>query len=98
MMKKIFKQIREDTCPVCDTERSLELYDRYNNPLRFSHLLDRDALRYLDNKKLSHFKCKKCGKTYHIKWTGDERTIPRPLQDIKIHDFMANFKKIVRTI
>lgn len=97
-MKKIFRQLREDTCPDCETERSLELYDRYNNPLRFSHLLDRNALCYLDNKKLSHFKCKKCGKVFHIKWTGDKRNIPRPLQDIRISDFMTNFKKKVRTI
>lgn len=97
-MQKIFQKLREDTCPECGCERSLELYDRYNNPVRFSHLLDRDALRYLENKKLSHFKCNNCHKTFQIKWTGDRRNIPRPLQDIKIYDFMSNFKKKVRTI
>lgn len=94
-MKTIFQKIREDTCPDCMSERSLELYDRYNNPLRFSYLLDRNALQYIDNRKLSHFKCKKCGNVFHIKWTGDNRNIPRPLLAIKIRDFMANFKKIV---
>lgn len=94
-MQKIFQQIREDTCPECWSERSLELYDRYNNPLRFTHILDRGALDCINNKKLSHFKCKKCNKVFHIKWTGKNRNIPRPLQDIKIRDFMSIFKKKV---
>lgn len=58
----MFDLVRPDYCPYCDTERSVELYDRYDNPLRYTIFLD----RFYNGKEKElikdyvYIRCRKC--------------------------------------
>lgn len=88
-MNNLMIKIREDTCLSCGSERSMELYDSKNKPVRFTFLLDSNQTNRLINRELEYFKCKHCGKEFRIDMT--DPTIPKPLSSIKLEDFMRSF-------
>lgn len=81
---------REDTCPDCKRKRALELYDKNNNPIHFSLILDRGELDRLHNRALYYFKCSMCGKEYRIDWSQENR-IPVPLIGNKLKYFLEDY-------
>lgn len=88
-MKELMIKNREDKCPECKTERSLELYDIDDHPLRFNYLLDSDNTTRLHDKKCSYFLCRRCKTEFPIDWINPD--IPRPLTNTKIDDFLRNY-------
>ena len=86
----LITKIRPDTCPNCNSLRSLELYDLNNNPIRYTVLLDsHNTDKVIDTRKLSHFQCKRCKKVFMINWKN--KNIPYPLTDMDKSDFLREF-------
>lgn len=81
---------REDTCPVCRRKRALEIYDKNNNPGRFSLILDRGELERLHQRTFYYFKCTICGKEFRIDWSNHNR-IPVPLIGDKLKFFLEDY-------
>lgn len=86
-MQYAIKIERPDTCFKCESKRSIECYDIYNNPLNYSLLLDKletrpdktdETLSILNKRELVIMRCKKCNKQYVIKWNNG---IPEPLRN-----------------
>lgn len=92
MPNNLFTEIREDTCIFCGKDRALELYDRNNNPVRFSYLLDNHNTKALDFREIHYGKCKVCGKEFQLDWDTDNR-IPIPLTDSKIKKYIQQYSK-----
>lgn len=84
---------REDTCPLCNKEKSLEIYDKFNNPIRFSTILDFGELERLKSKQLRYMRCKNCESEFEIDFTGQDR-IPKALEKSKREEFIRNYKKL----
>lgn len=57
---------REDTCPSCRNERSLEAYDVNNQSLKLSLSIDRK--RDMSNINVAYLQCKSCKKRFFPKW------------------------------
>lgn len=93
-MIKIWKVQRYDTCHNCNEPRSIECYDEYDEPIRYSILLDKylkgkDISEIINSRVFTIMKCCKCGKVYCIDWTGD---FPRPLTNpMKLDWFLLNY-------
>ena len=90
---KPFTIEREDYCIKCKTKKSIELYNIYDKPMRYSNLLDYsntiDLSSILDNSSLSYMRCKKCGTIYKIYWRGNK---PEPLDSNIFYDnFLQNY-------
>lgn len=89
---------REDHCPICNSDRSIEIFTIANKPMLFPILLDRyekdkSVINRLDTVMLSHMECIKCKKKFKIQWGVD--SIPRPLAyDMLLKIFMDNFMDI----
>lgn len=81
---------REDTCPECRRQRSLELYDKNDRPAWFTLILDRNEIDKLYSRQLYYFKCKQCGKEFRIDWGQDNR-IPIPLLGNKLESFLNDY-------
>lgn len=90
-MIQLMEPIREDTCLVCNSIRSIELYDIGNHPVRYTYLLDSNNTDRLLDRKLSHFQCRKCHKIYSIDWSDKSR--PKPLSEVKKMDFLRSYQK-----
>lgn len=82
--------LREDTCPKCMSERSLDLYDEYNKRAYFSVMLDQHKTDKLLSRRLYYFKCSKCGEEFNIDWSNPSR-IPVPLNNKKISVFLQDY-------
>ncbi len=100
MVKQLIEFTRRDECPCCRTPRAIECYDIYNNPINYSYLLneyekDKEVLKRLNRKILSHMKCKSCGKTFKIYWDED-REIPIPLNKLLSKVFFDKFLEIYK--
>lgn len=75
--------IREDTCPVCKSERTLEIYNQYNKPCYYSTYLDKRHNGSLDLFEprvgyVSYIRCDRCRTKFIIEWV-ENYTHPRPL-------------------
>lgn len=77
-----FNHLRADRCPICNSDRTLELYDMNNRPIRLSAMIDFNRLDNLEGRKLSHFRCIKCKNTFDLDWTID-KSCPHPLYSEK---------------
>src|SRR5699024_4584466 len=91
-MEPLMRKLRNDHCPVCDSDRSLEVYDMKNRPVRFTLFIDGGNLDRLKTKSLSYLKCRKCGAVFKIDWEGNES--PYPLTDQKMNDFIVKYNGI----
>lgn len=91
-MEPLMRKLRNDHCPVCDSDRSLEVYDMKNRPVRFTLFIDGGNLDRLKTKSLSYLKCRKCGAIFKIDWEGNES--PYPLTDQKMNDFIVKYNGI----
>lgn len=89
MTKGVFYD-REDTCPYCKRKRVLELYDRNNNPARFTMILDTGKTERLLQRQFYYMKCTACNKEFRIDWTQDNR-IPVPLLGNKLRYFLEDY-------
>lgn len=71
---------RQDTCPICESKRSIECYDTFNRPIQFTKILDciennqNFDLRF---REFSYMKCKNCNVRFMLDWK--DKNIPRPL-------------------
>lgn len=81
---------REDTCPICKRKRALELYDKNNNPARFSLILDRNELDKLQSRQFYYMKCEACDTEFRIDWS-QENHIPVPLLGNKLKYFLEDY-------
>lgn len=85
---------RDDYCTNCRTQKTIELYNIYDKPMRYSNLLsfanniNLDSV--LDKTVLSYMKCKKCGKIYKICWK-DHKPAPMVCDPV-FDDFMQNYR------
>lgn len=86
---KLMTRVRNDTCPHCNSERTIEGYDMKDRPIRFTLYMDNGNTDRLKDKSLSHFKCRRCGSIFNIDWTDPDN--PRPLSDIKMSDFIRKY-------
>lgn len=87
-MKPIILQ-RSDTCPKCNTSKSLEIYNSKNKPLYYSSLLDKKVdlkNRLID---ISYIECKHCHSRFFPRW---QDGVVRPMDNISYSDFMAQYK------
>lgn len=89
---RLFEHIREDTCIFCGVDRAIELYDKNNNPVRFSFILDSNKYILLDNREIHYGKCKYCGKEFMLDWR-KENKIPIPLLDSNIKKYIQQYSK-----
>lgn len=87
---KPFKFLRPDTCPICNTERSLELYNSNGNPMNYSVMLDRHEDLEKKVIDLSYIKCKKCHHQFFPRWENNK--IIFPLEPMNENDFMSYFR------
>lgn len=81
---------RHDTCSICKGQRSIELYDKYDNPLHYQQCIDTKSENKLFYKNARYFKCKKCQTRFNIKWNGE---VPIPAIDIDFLMFAQLYKK-----
>lgn len=86
-MIKPFIRIRPDTCPRCGAERSVEAYDMYNNPIRFSYAIDRG--RDISDIRIKYLECTRCRSQFPCNWVGK---YPRPLNQSNYTHFMNGYK------
>lgn len=85
-----FTILREDTCLLCNSTKSLECYDVNNRPVGFTNLLETNKIEYINNRELSHIKCSKCGKQFMLNWSN--KNIPRPLiYKAVLQEFLENY-------
>ena len=79
---------RSDTCPKCNTSKSLEIYNSKGTPLHYSNLLDKKE--DLKNKlvDIAYIECKKCHAKYFPRW---QDGVVRPMDDLSYSDFMAQY-------
>lgn len=92
---QLFTHIREDTCIYCKRDRAIEIYDKNNNPIRFSFILDTGKLFLLNIRQLCYGKCKYCNKRFVLDWTNIDagRRIPKPLSDNKLKLYIQQYSK-----
>ena len=84
-MIKPFTYDREDTCPQCKSERSIEAYDYNGNPLKLSLSIDRGVP--IKQKNISYLKCKNCKAEFFPNWVTE---YPTPMTDVKrIRDWLT---------
>lgn len=88
-MIKPFYYEREDTCPICKSERSIEAYTYTDKPLNMSLAIDRKVS--LKNKGIAYLKCKNCKEQFFPKWISD---IPIPMIDFEF--FMNGYKEALK--
>ena len=81
---------REDTCPKCRKQRSLEIYDKNNNPGRLSLILDMNQFYRLQQRQFYYIKCTSCGEEFRIDWSNPNR-IPVPLLGNKLKYFLEDY-------
>ena len=82
MQNNAFNHLRADRCPICNIDRTLELYDMDGRPVRITAMIDYNRLDNLNGRKLSHFRCIKCKSEFDLDWTID-KTCPHPLYEEK---------------
>lgn len=87
-----FTIIRADTCPHCGAERSVDFFDKNNNPTRLTYILDNNLLSRLDEKELSYARCRRCKMEFMLNWIVD-RTYPYPADIFDLDEFMRNYRK-----
>lgn len=86
---KPFEFGRPDICPYCNSNRALEVYNRFDKPMNYSFILDRKQNPSEKLIDIEYIKCKKCYKKFFPRWEGD---ILYPNEEMNEHDFMAYYK------
>ncbi len=88
-MKQLFKPIRGDYCTKCNTQRSIECYNKFDKPINYTYFLDQlekgrtEILGNLDKIEITSMCCKKCNEVYFIDW---RQGYPLPIRDFIIVD------------
>lgn len=90
-MSELMIKARNDECPICGSERSLECYDMKNKPIRFTLFIDNKNFDRLKHRALSYMKCRKCGSVFNIDWNDNGE--PYPLTERKLNDFMLKYNE-----
>ena len=85
---------REDFCPCCKKERSIECYNNKGEPINYSIYLDkRDSGNIVEFKNkgyITNMSCTRCRTKFIIDWT---RPFPRPLLFNGFYkSFMKNYR------
>lgn len=80
-----------ENCPYCNSEDTLELYDKTNRPCGYSDILNTHNLDITKSRSIRYFKCNKCKETFKIDWTW---CVPIPLNESKIDDFISICRKV----
>lgn len=95
-MKTVITHIpRQDYCEYCNSNRSIELYDKNNKALNYSHILDyveQGKEVDLSNRNLKYMKCKKCGHVFKLLWCNQK--VPDVLHNESMIDiFVESLKR-----
>lgn len=90
-MIKPFEYEREDTCPICGSERSIEAYTYNDNPIRLSLAIDKGVS--VHNKNIKYLKCKACKKEFFPKWVSE---YPSPMTDVSFEFFMNGYSEALK--
>lgn len=85
-----------DMCPKCKN-RTIEIFDYFNNPMGYSKLLDlwnkgKPITEIIDKRSIYKMRCRSCGTNYSIRYYGE---IPLPdlfKLDEKNWAFMDKYK------
>lgn len=81
----------EDYCIDCDSEHSLMICNENDSCMEMSKVLENPSI--LARRELEYIKCKKCNIEYNIDWSRVSR-VPTPLVvDIKLNQFIEDFKQ-----
>lgn len=89
---KLFSHVRQDTCPYCYTDKAIELYDKNDNGIRFSHILNINRLDLLNIRQIYYGECKKCHQRFLLDWTNSDR-IPVPLSDGNMLNYIKHYSE-----
>lgn len=92
-MSRLFTHTRADTCIYCGKDKAIELFDKNNNPVRFSFILDTDRVFLLNIRDIRYGKCKHCNKTFILDWSDSSTRIPRPLLRINFENYIQQYSK-----
>ena len=92
-MSKLFTNVREDTCILCNRDKAIELFDKNNNPVRFSFILDTGREFLLNIRDIRYGKCKYCHNFFMLDWTNSDTRIPKPLLNINLKNYMQQYNK-----
>lgn len=91
-MSRLFEHVREDTCIFCGRSRAIELYDKNDNPIRFSFILDSERYILLDAREVHYGECKYCGKRFLLDWRRDNK-LPVPLLNSSFKKYLQQYNK-----
>lgn len=86
MMEQAIDFIPIDTCHICMTPNSIDLYNNYNSPCNFTKKIEQGELTNLKAYG-SYMRCKKCGAKFMIDWT---RGIPQPQYFTSFYNIFMN--------
>lgn len=95
-MERAIEIIPLDTCHVCMTPNSIEMYNNYNSPCNYSSKLRNGTDEFTSLKAYAKFmKCKKCGSIFSIDWS---KGIPQPqyfntFYNVFINTFLEHYLK-----
>ena len=92
-MNKLFTQVREDTCIYCGRDKAIELFDKNNNPIKFSFILDTNRVFLLNIRDIRYGRCTCCGKVFMLDWSNSEKRIPKPLMNINFKNYIQQYSK-----
>ena len=94
-METPFEIKRPDYCPYCDSDRSIELYNRYNKALRYTVFLDMMSSGKISelSKDYEYLKCKKCGIETDTPDMNNDSLPVMPLTNIRYKLFMINYQQ-----
>lgn len=96
MIHPLITETRSDKCLTCGSSRSIEIYDFFGNPIRYTALLDKYHMGQKDVFKsfkypLYQARCKTCREVFQIEWIGNTRPIPITKSNITCKLFKMNF-------
>lgn len=92
-MREVFVKVnRDDSCPICNEDRCVDIYDVTNKSIKYTLVLDKLEQGIdidLSNSKLKYAKCSLCGHKFTLDWTNNLK-IPRPFYLTQLKDLMMD--------
>lgn len=82
--------IRADTCPVCDSKRSVDAYTNFDKPVGLTKYLDTKSSEDLKKRFIYYMECSKCHKRFFPIWIGN---IPYASVDRDIDLFLSIYSQ-----
>ena len=80
---------RQDTCPLCKSERSIEGYTVYNKPVHLSLAIDKR--KDVRDRQILFLKCTKCNTEFFPRWING---YPTPMVESNFIDFINGYRYV----